>query len=96
MAESIPSRVTCEQATALLLDYVSGTLDPATTLIVDRHLARCDDCVAFLQTYKETIRATRILHYDDMPAALQDRLFSFLHTRLTHAPQSFPGGRDQR
>ena len=95
MAESIPGRVTCEQATALLLDYVSGTLDPATTLIVDRHLARCDDCVAFLQTYKETIRATRILHYDDMPAALQDRLFSFLHTRLTRAPQCFPGGRKQ-
>ena len=45
MAESVPSRVTCEQATALLLDYVSGTLDPATALLLERHLARCDDCV---------------------------------------------------
>ena len=57
MAESVPSRVACEQATALLLDYVAGTLDPAITLILERHLARCDDCAAFLQTYKETIRA---------------------------------------
>jgi anti-sigma factor RsiW len=57
MAESVPSRVTCEQATALLLDYVTDTLDPATTLVLERHLSRCNDCVAFLQTYKETIRA---------------------------------------
>ena len=85
MAESIPSRVTCEQATALLLDYVSGTLDPATTLIVERHLARCDDCVAFLQTYKETIRATWTLHYDDIPEELQHRLLHTLHARMRGA-----------
>jgi anti-sigma factor RsiW len=85
MAESVPSRVTCEQATALLLDYVSGTLDLATTLIVERHLARCDDCVAFLQTYKETIRATRTLRYDVMPEELQHRLLHILHARMRGA-----------
>jgi anti-sigma factor RsiW len=85
MAESIPGRVTCEQATALLLDYVSGTLDPATTLIVERHLARCIDCLAFLQTYRETIRATRTLRYDDMPEELQHRLLHTLHARMSEA-----------
>jgi anti-sigma factor RsiW len=85
MAESIPGRVTCEQATALLLDYVSGTLDPATTLIVERHLARCNDCLAFLQTYRETIRATRTLRYDDMPEELQHRLLHTLHARMSEA-----------
>ena len=85
MAESIPSRVTCEQATALLLDYVTGTLDPATTLILERHLSGCDDCVAFLQTYKETLRATRTLHYDDMPEELQNRLLQTLHVQLRGA-----------
>ena len=35
------------------------------------------------------------LSNEDMPAALQDRLLSFLQTRLTRAPQSCPGGRDQ-
>ena len=82
MAESVPSRVTCEQATALLLDYVTGTLDPATTLVLERHLSRCDDCVAFLQTYKETIRATRTLRYDDMPEELQNRLLQTLHAKM--------------
>ena len=82
MAESVPSRVTCAQATALLLDYVSGTLDPATTLILEGHLARCDDCVACLQTYKASIRATRTLCYDDMPEELQDRLLHTLHAKM--------------
>ena len=82
MAESVPSRVTCEQATALLLDYITGTLDPAITLVLERHLERCDDCVAFLQTYKATIRATRTLHYDDMPEELQHRLLHTLHAKM--------------
>ena len=85
MAKSVPSRVTCEQATALLLDYVSGTLDPATALLLERHLAGCDDCVAFLQTYKDTIRATRTLRYDDMPEKLQTRLLHTLHAKLRGA-----------
>jgi anti-sigma factor RsiW len=82
MAESVPSRVTCEQATALLLDYISGTLDPATTLVLERHLERCDDCVAFVQTYKATLRATRTLRYDDMPEELQHRLLDTLHAKM--------------
>jgi len=85
MAESVPSRVTCEQAAALLLDYVTGTLGPATTLLLERHLSRCDDCVAFLQTYKETIRATRTLRYDDMPEALQHWLLQILHEKMRGA-----------
>jgi anti-sigma factor RsiW len=82
MAKSVPRRVTCGQATALLLDYISGTLDPATILVLERHLERCDDCVAFLQTYKATIRATRTLRYDDMPEELQNRLLYTLHAKM--------------
>jgi len=82
MAESVPTRVTCEQATALLLDYITGALDPVTTLVLERHLERCVDCVAFLQTYKETIHATRTLCYEDMPGELQHRLLQTLHAKM--------------
>ncbi len=82
MAESVPTRVTCEQATALLLDYITGALDPVTTLVLERHLERCIDCLAFLQTYRETIHATRTLRYEDMPGELQKRLLQTLHTRM--------------
>ena len=86
MAQSVPDRVTCEQATALLIDYITGELDPATTLVLERHLSGCDDCVAFLQTYKETLRATRALRYDDMPEELQNRLLHTLHAKMRGAP----------
>ena len=36
MAECVPSRITCAQATALLLDYITGALDPVTTLGLER------------------------------------------------------------
>ena len=85
MVESVPTRVTCEQATALLIDYITGDLDPATTLVLERHLEHCDDCVAFLRTYKETIRTTRTLRYEDMPGELQDRMLQVLHVKLRGA-----------
>ena len=88
MVESIPARVTCEQTTALLIDYVTGELDPATTLVLERHLARCVDCVVFLRTYKETIRTTRTLRYDDMPGELRDRLLQTLHAKILGARSS--------
>lgn len=81
-AESVPGRVTCEQTTALLIDYVTGELDPTTTLMLEGHLVRCVDCVVFLRTYKETIRTTRTLRYDDMPGELQDRMLRMLHAKM--------------
>jgi hypothetical protein len=49
----------------------------------------------YLRTYRATIRALGTGRYEDMPAALQDRLLSFLQTRLTRVPQACQGGRDQ-
>ena len=45
-------------------------------------MERCDDCVAFVQTYKATLRATRTLRYDDMPEELQHRLLDTLHAKM--------------
>ncbi len=87
--------LTCQQATALLAEYVNDTLAPETLRAFQEHLRDCADCLAYLRTYRATIRALGTVRYEDMPAALQDRLRSFLHTRLTRAPQSFPGGRDE-
>jgi len=38
--------------------------------------------VAFLRTYKETIRTARTLRYDDMPEELQNRLLQTLHVQM--------------
>jgi hypothetical protein len=86
--------LTCQQATALLVEYVNDTLAPETMRAFQEHLRDCADCLAYLRTYRATIRALGTVRYEDIPAALQERLLSFLQTRLARAPQPFLDGRD--
>ncbi len=86
MAESTNIDLTCQQVTALLIDYVTDELDPAITQALQEHLRNCRDCVAFLHTYTETIRATRSLRYEDVPSEMVDRVQQFLHARITKPP----------
>ena len=83
MTESTGAPLTCEQVTALLIDYVAGDLDPTTTLVLERHMQNCPDCMAFLRTYRESIRLTRTLRYEDIPGELQDRVHAVLRQKLT-------------
>jgi predicted anti-sigma-YlaC factor YlaD len=83
MAESASATVTCEQVTALLIDYVAGDLDPATTLVLEQHVQNCLDCLAFLRTYRESLRLTRTLRYEDIPGEFQDRMHAFLRQKMT-------------
>ena len=87
--------LTCQQAIALLAAYVNATLAPETLRAFQNHVQDCADCLAYLQTYRTTIRALGTLRYEDIPTVLQDRLLSFLHRRVTSAPPSIPGGRDE-
>ena len=78
-----PDHLTCQQAVALLAEYVNNTLAPETLRALQQHIHDCADCLAYLQTYRATIRALGMLHYEDMPAVLQDRLLNFLRMRVT-------------
>lgn len=83
MTESTGATITCQQVTALLIDYVVGDLNPATTLVLEQHVQNCPDCIAFLRTYRESIRLTRTLRYEDIPGDLQDRVHAVLRQKLT-------------
>jgi anti-sigma factor RsiW len=49
-------RLTCREFVEFLADYLSRQLQPAQTENFDAHLARCPQCAAYLQTYRETLR----------------------------------------
>jgi hypothetical protein len=87
MAESTEARMTCEQVTALLIDYITGELDPAIVSVCERHVPHCGDCESFLRTYRETVRATRTLRYDDIPEEMQSRVHDFLRQQISRAPR---------
>ena len=53
------SHVTCRELIDFLDDYVAGELPPEQAALFERHLAVCPSCVAYLASYRETIRLAR-------------------------------------
>ena len=49
----------CIEIIDFLASYIDGELPPETLAEFERHLAVCPSCVAYLETYRETIRAAR-------------------------------------
>ncbi len=76
------SQPKCRDIVGLLADYLDGSLDPPTARTLQAHLEGCAPCVAFVNTYKGTIKAARQLKETDIPPELKDRLISFLRQRM--------------
>lgn len=72
------SNLNCQQVTDVLIDYVSGDMSPDMTARLERHLHACQDCQAFFNTYRETVRATRSLAAETVPGELLSRVWHFL------------------
>ena len=72
----------CREITDLLVDYMTGELDPGTLSAFEEHLALCPDCVAFLNTYTKTVQVTRSLRYESIPPQLRKRVREFVHQRI--------------
>ncbi len=50
----------CTEIIGFLADYLDGELAADRRSEFDRHLAVCPSCVAYLETYKETIRMAKV------------------------------------
>ncbi len=78
-----PKKVdTCKQATALILDYLTGELELKTARLFEEHLMVCPDCVSFLNSYKETIKFTKSISYEDIPSEMKRRVQKFLRDKI--------------
>ena len=84
--KSEQARLTCEQVTALIRDYLAGELDPDLASTFEEHLRRCEDCVAFVNTYKQTVQSVQSLSYDEIPAEMQTRVRQFLRAKIKGFP----------
>lgn len=80
--------LTCREATALLTEYLAGTLPEQASHAFETHIRLCTACLAYLQTYRATVRLARTLRYTEIPPALQERLLTFLQARRTATPRS--------
>jgi len=80
------AKITCQQITALIVDYVTGELNAETTLAFKAHLQKCPDCIAFLSTYQKTVQAAQSLRYESIPLQMRRRVRQFLRERIKGPP----------
>ena len=53
--------ISCQELVELVTDYLEGALPPAERARFDAHIAGCDDCHAYLEQIRTTIRLTGTL-----------------------------------
>lgn len=67
------ARLTCREVVEFLADYLDHGLNAAQRQAFEEHLARCDECVAYLKGYEQTVRLGRAA-FDDLDAAADAHL----------------------
>jgi anti-sigma factor RsiW len=70
--------LTCKKVTEILIDFVDGTLNDDQRSLLERHLCGCVPCAIYLHTYHDTIRLTRALPDEPLPAEFAARLKSMI------------------
>jgi len=75
----------CRRVTTLIIDYLSGTLDPQTRAVWNAHLDDCRDCVPFFETYRKTVEAIRSLPCKEISGQARNRIQRFLERRIKHS-----------
>ena len=74
--------MTCQEAVALLADYLESTLERLDLEQLETHLADCAPCRAYLATYRRTIEVGGAAGRIEMPEEMKARLRAFLLSRL--------------
>jgi anti-sigma factor RsiW len=77
--------MTCRDAIEVLADYVDGVMPADLAAELERHLAGCDPCRAYLATYRKARELGAAAARVAMPAEMQARLRRFLADKLRHA-----------
>ncbi len=78
-SETGVARVTCKQFILdFLADYLDAKLSPETVADLERHLAICPPCVAYMNTYKRTRELVGRTVPTEMPQEMKAILRKFL------------------
>ena len=70
----LPSPLVCRQAVELVSDYLDGTLSRRQRRRLEKYLALCDACTAYLDQMRTTIAASGHVTPDDLPSDVVEGL----------------------
>jgi anti-sigma factor RsiW len=65
---------TCQSGVDLLIDYLEGVLAPDVSAALERHVAGCPRCTAFVESYRQTPGILRRATDATLPADLAQKL----------------------
>ena len=74
--------MTCQEAIALMLDYLDSALEPPTLERLESHFSECAPCRAYLATYRKTKELAATANRVEMPDEMKSRLRHFLEEQL--------------
>ena len=76
-----------------MADYLSGPLDPDLEARFERHLSHCRECLAYVNTYRQTIYLIHNLHPEELVEAIQSRVWEQIchQQQLAAICQDLPG-----
>jgi anti-sigma factor RsiW len=64
----MPSALVCRDAVELVSGYLDGTLSHRDRRRLEKHLALCDACTAYLEQMRATIAASGTVSPNDLPS----------------------------
>ena len=80
MTES-SERITCQELTELVNDYIENALPAHEMALFEQHLNFCDGCDWYVDQMRTTIAAVGRIEETDVPAAVRDRLLTAFRDR---------------
>ena len=74
-------RITCQELTELVNDYIEGTLSSHETALFEQHLNFCDGCDWYVDQLRSTIAAVGRIEHEEVPPAMRQKLLTAFRDR---------------
>ena len=71
-----PERITCQEVTELVTEYIEGTLGAHEMALFEQHLNFCDGCVVYVEQMRATNATVGRVREEDVPAETKDKLMT--------------------
>jgi anti-sigma factor RsiW len=75
----MPSPLVCRDAVELVSDFLDGTLSRRDRRRLEKHLAACDACQAYLAQIRATVAASGHVGPEDLPDDVVEGLVNLFH-----------------
>lgn len=77
------NRLTCQRCVDQFMDFLDGELDRESSSSLEEHLAGCEPCLNFLNTYRTSSRcARRRLLMDELPRQVALSVEEYLKKKI--------------